>query len=164
VFLAIEGENNLQKLLKLALLVIVALPGSTSLLSAMAQSERLRFDTPTEVNGIEVVCTGIGREVRENPAWNEYALKVEVAGEQSQFLGNVEIAVQRDGESVIDLVCGGPWILAQLEAGAYNVTATFEGTSRSGAISIAPNEQSRLVIQIPVAAGAVSEERMNSPN
>ncbi len=131
--------------------------------SAMEQAERLRFDTPTEINGIELVCTGIGREVRENPAWNEYALKVEVAGEQGQFLGNVEITVQRDGASIVELVCGGPWILAQLDSGTYNVTASFEGVSRSGDANVTPNSQAQLVLRIPVAAGEVSPERSATP-
>lgn len=130
---------------------------------AMAQAQRLPFDTPTEVNGIELVCTGIGREIRENPEWNAYALRIEVAGEQGQFLGNVEIGFLRNGESVVELVCGGPWILAQLEPGTYNVTASFEGASRTGAVNVVPNGQARLVLQIPVAAGAVSAERTNSP-
>lgn len=131
--------------------------------SAMAQAERLRFDTPTELNGVEFVCTGIGREVRDDPAWNEYALKVEVAGEQGQFLGNVEFEIQRNGEIVVELICGGPWMLAQLETGTYNVTASFEGVSRSGTVNIVANDQTRLVFQIPVAAGAVSPERTTSP-
>lgn len=147
----------------LSLPFIAAALWTTPFGPAMAQAERLRFDTPTEINGIELVCTGIGREVREDPAWNAYALKVEVAGEQGQFLGNVEVSVQRDSESVVELVCGGPWVLAQLEPGAYTVTATFEGTSRSGAANVAPSGQTRLVLRIPAAAGAVSAERAASP-
>lgn len=147
----------------LGLSFIAAALWTTPFGPAMAQAERLRFDTPTEMNGIELVCTGIGRDVRENPAWNAYALKVEVAGEQGQYLGNVQIAVERDSESVVELVCGGPWILAQLEPGAYTVTATFEGTSRSGAAVVAASGQTQLVLRIPADAGAVSSERAPSP-
>ena len=143
--------------------VVTATLFAVPIASAMTQTERLRFDTPTELNGIELVCTGIGREVRENPAWNAYALKVEVAGEQGQFLGNVEMEVRRDGESFLQLVCGGPWVFAQLEPGTYNITASFEGASRTGVVSVMPNGQTQIVLQIPIAAGAVSAERTNSP-
>jgi len=114
---------------------------ATPFVPAMAQAERLGFDTRSVINGVELVCTGIGREVRDDPAWDAYALKVEVAGAEGQFLGNVEIALERDGNRVVELVCGGPWILAQLEPGAYTVTSTFEGTSRSGAANVAPSGQ-----------------------
>jgi len=147
----------------LGLSFVAAALVATSFGPAMAQAERLGFDTPTEINGIELVCTGVGSEVRADPAWDAYALKIEVAGPEGQFLGNIEIAVEHDSASVVELVCGGPWILAQLEPGAYTVTATFEGTSKSGAANVAPSGQTRLVLQIPAAAGTVSTERSASP-
>ena len=147
----------------LDLSLIAAVLSASPFGPAMAQAERLRFDTPTVMNGIELVCTGIGREVRADPAWEAYALKIEVAGAEGQFLGNVEIAVERDSESVVELVCGGPWILAQLEPGAYTVTATFEGASRSAAANVPPSGQTQLVLRFPAAAGAVSPERTPSP-
>ena len=142
---------------------VVVMLCAAPLVSAWAQAERLRFDTPTQINGIELVCTGIGREVREDPAWDAYALKIEVAGEQGQFLGNVEIVVQREEESIVEIVCGGPWILAQLEPGSYNVSASYGEESRTGAANVVPNEQTRLVLQIPGAAGEVSAERASFP-
>ncbi len=136
-------------------------PGS----AAMEQTERLRFDMPTTLNGVELVCTGIGREVRENPAWAAYPLKVEVAGASGQFLGNVEIAIEQDGEHVVSLVCGGPWILARLEPGDYTVNAGFEGAVRSGNAAVPANGQTRLVMIFPdgASSGAVSTERSASP-
>ena len=129
----------------------------------LAQAERLRFDTPTTVNNVEVVCTGIGLSSRQDPRWGAYPLKVEVAGADGQYLGNVRIAFERAGQGVAELACGGPWILARLEPGSYSVTAAIDGASTSSSVNVPATGQARLILRFPEVGGAVSPEHEPSP-
>jgi hypothetical protein len=128
-----------------------------------AGQERLSFDQPQQVSGIEFVCTGIGSSSRADPRWASYPLRVEVAGADGQFLGNVEIAVERDGAALARVICGGPWILARLDAGAYSVTAGFEGLTTSGDVNVPASGQGRLILRFPESGGAVSPEHVPAP-
>jgi len=130
---------------------------------AMAQ-ERVPFDRPTPVGGIEVVCTGIGSTARSDPRWQAYPLKVEVAGADGQFLANVAVAFERDGQTLVRVSCGGPWVLARLSPGAYTISATFEGLSTSERVNVPMEGQGRVILRFPQSGGAVSPEHEVSPN
>lgn len=143
----------------LVLFVLVGLQVSPS-----AAQGRLDLDRPTQAGGMQVVCTGIGSTAREDPRWEDYPLRVEVAGADGQFLGNVEIAFERDGQSLIRVSCGGPWVLARLGPGSYTVTATYEGRSTSSPVNVPGEGQGRLILRFPEAGGAVSPEHTPSPN
>jgi hypothetical protein len=139
---------------------LVALCALTS--AAMAADDesavRLPYDTPTMVEGIETVCTGIGQDARSDPRWNAYPLKVVLAGEGGQYLGAARLNVAAQGESIMDVSCGGPWVLFKLEPGRYAVTATINGnTARSTAFVLATG-QGRIVLRFPSVGGAVSAE------
>jgi hypothetical protein len=121
--------------------------------------ESLALDTPTRISGVDVVCTGIASNTRDDPSWAPYPLKIEVTGRNGQYLANVRIVIQRDGAQIVDLVCGGPWILARLDAGEYTVTATFGDATASGIADVPSTGQSRLVLWFPEADGAVSPQR-----
>ena len=41
--------------------------------------------TPSMVDGVEIVCTGIGQDARSDPRWNAYPLKVVLAGESGNI-------------------------------------------------------------------------------
>ncbi len=143
-----------------ALLVLFA---GSSALPASAQ-DRVPFDRATPVSGIEVVCTGIGSGARDDPRWQAYPLRVEVAGANGQFLGNVSVAFERDGQTLVRVACGGPWVLARLSPGAYTVTASFEGQSASSPVNVPIEGQGRLILRFPESGGAVSPEHEASPN
>ena len=143
-----------------ALLVLFA---GASAMPAAAQ-DRVPFDRPTPVSGIEVVCTGIGSGAREDPRWQAYPLKVEVAGANGQFLGNVSVAFEQDGQTLVRVACGGPWVLARLSPGTYTFTASFEGQSTSSSVNVPMEGQGRLILRFPESGGAVSPEHEASPN
>jgi len=159
--LVIGSLNDMtRKALTPATLVLLT---GISAVPASAQ-DRVPFDRPTPVSGIEVVCTGIGSSVREDPRWQAYPLKVEVAGANGQFLGNVSVAFERDGQTLVRVACGGPWVLARLSPGAYIVTASFEGQSTSSTVNVPLEWQGRLILRFPEFGGAVSPEHEPSPN
>jgi hypothetical protein len=136
--------------------VVIAAP-------ALAQPARLPYDAPTSINGVEVACTGIGVTARNDPRWNEFPLKIEVTGAEGQFLGNVAIVIERAQEPIVELTCGGPWIMARLEPGPYSATATFEGTNATGTVNVPAAGQARLILRFPEMGGAVSPEHVPSP-
>ena len=111
------------------------------------------LDTPTEIAGIETVCTGIGLESRQDPRWAAYSLKVEVAGKGGQYLGDVHVAVSKDGRKVVDAMCGGPWVLFKIPAGKYQVTATVEGQTASSPAYALTGNQGRIILRFPETGG-----------
>jgi hypothetical protein len=126
-----------------------------STVPASAQ-DRLPYDRPTPVSGIEVVCTGIGSSVRADPRWETYPLKVEVAGADGQFLGNVSVAIEQDDQTLVRVSCGGPWVLARLGPGAYTITASFEEQSTSSTVNVPLEGQGRLILRFPESGGSVT--------
>jgi hypothetical protein len=121
-------------------------------------SVRLPYDTPTTVEGVETVCTGIGQDARSDPRWNAYPLKVVLAGEGGQYLGEARLNVAAEGESMMDVRCGGPWILFKLEPGRYVVTATINGNTAKSTAFVSATGQGRIVLRFPSVGGAVSPE------
>ena len=82
-----------------------------------AQPANLAMDTPTRIAGIESVCTGVGLDARDNPLWNSYALKVEIAGGGGRYLGDERVTLRQGGKELLSLICAGPWILFSTSRG-----------------------------------------------
>jgi hypothetical protein len=122
------------------------------------EAVRLPFDTPTMIDGVETVCTGIGQDSRVDPRWNAYPLKVVLAGEGGQYLGEAQVNVAAEGETKMDVRCGGPWILLKLEPGRYTVTAAINGNTAKSTAYVASTGQGRIVLRFPTVGGAISAE------
>jgi hypothetical protein len=122
---------------------------------SQAAVEPLSFDTPTEVGGVEVVCTGIGLEAREDARWSRYPLKVEIAGKGGQYLGDVHLALTRNGQNVLTVTCGGPRVLFRLPAARYQVDATAEGKTVSSSANVPATGQGRIILRFPELGGAL---------
>ena len=121
------------------------------------------FDIPVTIDGVEIVCTGVGLEARGEPRWAAYPLKVEFAGKGGQYLGNVHIAVSKDGKGVVEADCGGPWMLFKLPAGRYQAQATIEGQTSSSAAYVPATGQGRIILRFPQLGGAL-ESSLNGPH
>lgn len=52
-------------------------------------------DKPVKNADIEAVCTGVGLEARQNPAWASYPLKIEVTGRGGQYLGDARLILSQ---------------------------------------------------------------------
>lgn len=133
-------------------------------MAADDESVRLPYDTPVMVEGVETVCTGIGQDARSDPSWNAYPLKVVLAGESGQYLGAARLNVPAEGESMMDVNCGGPWVLFKLEPGRYSVTATLNGNTAKSTAFVSATGQGRIVLRFPSLGGTVSPEHQPAAN
>jgi hypothetical protein len=112
-------------------------------------------DTPTKVGDMVAVCTGVGVDARQNPAWTDYPLKIEVAGRGGQYLGDIRLTLTQNGNMLATLFCGGPWILLRLPPGRYNVAVETEGKTVSSAAFVPITGQGRVILRFPELRGAV---------
>lgn len=114
----------------------------------------LSLDTPTAVNGVDVVCTGIGRAIRDDPRWAAYPVRVEVSNARSEYLLSADLVVRdKGGRSLVNVHCDAPWLLLRPSPGAYRVEAKVPGVaaSRSAPFSPPSKGQIRVVLQFPDA-------------
>src|SRR5690349_18356776 len=66
-------------------------------------SESLSPDMPTQVNGIDVVCTGVSLDARQDPRWSTYALKIEFAGPGGQYIGDEVVSVRHGDTEILNV-------------------------------------------------------------
>jgi hypothetical protein len=113
-------------------------------------------DTPTTVNGVEMVCTGVG-SAKDDPRWSAYPVKIVLATTGGANLANAHVSLLKGGQEVAGTDCDAPWILFKPPAGSYTATASLIGgggvaksasftTSGSGA-------QKEITLQFSPAAG-----------
>ena len=85
-------------------------------------------DTPTTINGVEVVCTGVG-SAKDDPRWSAYPVKIVLATTGGANLANAHVSLSRNGKEVAATDCDAPWILFRPRAGSYTATASLIGGS-----------------------------------
>ncbi len=109
----------------------------------------LPADEPAEVNGVKLACTGVGDDAKKDPRWRAYAMRMEFANAQAEYVSDVVVSVTKDGEALFKVRCDSPWVLADLEAGKYEVVATFDGNTKTQKFSAPKAGQTRLVVRFP---------------
>lgn len=82
-------------------------------------------DTPTTINGVETVCTGVG-SAKDDPRWAAYPVKIVLATTGGANLANAHVSLSQGGKDVAGLDCNAPWILFKPAAGSYTATATLK--------------------------------------
>jgi len=98
-------------------------------LASFAMDEALAVqDTPTTINGVEAVCTGVG-SAKDDPRWSAYPVKIVLATTGGANLANAHVSLSKDGKEVAGLDCDAPWILFKPPAGSYTATASLIGGS-----------------------------------
>jgi hypothetical protein len=120
--------------------------------AGMAQSPALDEGQPMMINGIESVCTGTTSDVREDPRWRAYSLRLEFAGKDGQYLGDETVNVSGNGHSV-SVHCDGPWVLMKLPSGSYKVSADV---AEAGHKDVTVHAPGRVVVRFPNAGGEVA--------
>jgi hypothetical protein len=128
--------------------------------AAMAQPQALPPDRPVQMGGVEVVCTGVGLDARQNPHWIAYSLRVEIAGAGGRYLGDAQIDLRKDGASLLSVRCDGPWLLFRLAPGRYQVDAVLNGQTVSSAAFVPATGQGRIILRF-VERSAVASYPMN---
>ena len=119
--------------------------------AVLAQSPALDDGQPMMVNGVETVCTGTTTDVRDDPRWQAYSLRLEFAGKDGQYLGDETVNVTGNGHSV-SVHCGGPWVLMKLPSGSYKVSADV---AEAGHKDVTVHAPGRVIVRFPKAGGEV---------
>jgi len=142
--------------MKFSSLIMSAIVGVFAAGPSMAGGyQRLPDDEAATVGGVDVACTGVGDEAKENPRWREYSIRLEFAGGERQYLADLDVAItSANGEELLAVHCGGPWLLVNLAPGKYRVRAQFEHRLTKTAAFTAPAQgQKRIVVAFPEIVG-----------
>lgn len=125
---------------------------------APMSAQVLPLDTPTDVNGVETVCTGIDSDSRNDPRWLQYPLRLEFAAGNRAYIADESVSIMGEG-AALAVHCQGPWVLAKLPPGSYSVVASVGGTTKNAKVNVPRTGQSRVVIHFPeVPAGEAADE------
>ena len=120
-------------------------------------------DTPTNINGVDTVCTGVG-SAKDDPRWKAYPVKIVLATTGGADLANAHVTLSKGGQQVVATDCDAPWVLFQAPAGQYTATATLNGgsgQSNSASFSTSGSGQKTVTILFRVPSGppSVSDRR-----
>jgi hypothetical protein len=85
-------------------------------------------DTPTSINGVDTVCTGVG-SAKDDPRWKAYPVKIVLATTGGADLANAHITLAKGGQTLVETDCDAPWFLFKAPPGQYTATATLIGGS-----------------------------------
>ena len=112
-------------------------------------------DTPTTMNGVESVCTGVG-SAKDDPRWAAYPVKIVLATAGGADLANAHITLNKGSQVLMQTECDAPWILLKAASGSYTATATLiggSGQSHSANFTIGSGAQKEITITFarPVA-------------
>lgn len=104
-------------------------------------------------DGVEYACTGIA-ESRSDPRWERYPLKLVFAAASGDFLANVRVKVEdASGNVALQAECDAPWLVADLPAGRYDVTATAAGGfTETASVQVTRGKQVETTLHYPDAA------------
>ncbi len=121
--------------------------------------------TPTDVNGVEMVCTGIDSDTRNDPRWSAYSLRLEFAAGNRAYIADEQVTITgAKGAAMLAVHCEAPWVLAKLAPGKYSVTATIPGgVSKHAAVSVPRTGHARVVLHFPEVPAAESEQPAAAP-
>jgi len=133
----------------------VAIATVTACATARADdANTIPADQPTDVNGYEVACSGVGDEARTDPRWPAFAVKIEFANRDAEYLSDIDVSVaDAAGKALFRVRCETPWLLAKLPAGKYTVAGTYEGITKTAKLTAPATGQARVVVRFPEIAG-----------
>jgi hypothetical protein len=134
----------------LAVLTIAA-----AALPAKADPTEVNLNDETTIGGIGVACTGVGQS-RDQPQWRTYPVKLVFADPKGLLLADVTVSVtDAKGAQVLQMHCGGPWVLMKLPAGkSFKVEARLSqpGTApRTNSVRAPAHGQATVVFTFPDA-------------
>lgn len=133
-----------------ALVVGLALP------SAAQDPERCLIITYDYVSECRAVSGGFGKSQRDamRGLEDQFDLKLVFALEDGgQYVGDVSVLITKGGETMLDVVSKGPWFMADLPPGTYDVTATYEGVTNSATVTVGDTMTTKIMKWDPKAVG-----------
>lgn len=123
--------NLLQRIAALSIAFSTSGIGVALAANAAMTDHQIPIDQGT-YRGTPWLSDGVGESAREQlmNADDDYNLKLEFAVAEGHYLGDVAVSINTpDGEPVLRAFSPGPWLMAKLPAGRYEVDANgFEKT------------------------------------
>lgn len=89
--------------------------------------------------GVSYASGGVGIDSIERltALSGNFNLKLIFAMKSGDYVSNVKVAISdARGNTLLDTVSDGPWLLAKLAAGSYQVTATYAGKTEKRSIAL----------------------------
>ena len=131
------------------LFLIGTVTGFSALVTLAATQALAVQDTPTSINGVDTVCTGVG-SAKDDPRWAAYPVKIVLATNGGANLANAHVSLSKGGKEIAGLDCDAPWILMHpAAAGSYSATATLiggSGQSHSASFTTSGSGQKEITI------------------
>jgi len=82
-------------------------------------------------------CSGVGADEREAAEMVPHNVRVIYAQADGHYLGEVDTRLtDAAGNEVLAVHCPGPWVLLNLPAGRYEITATLRGVTQTRKIAV----------------------------
>jgi len=136
----------------LALAVVLALSATGIIVAPPVLSIDLAALPPEEIRGnISYVTGGVGEDEaaalkRASAAYPLQLQFVQKAWPRDEFLADVNVRIRDHSKSVLlDTVSRGPFLLAKLPAGTYQVEAEHEGVVKRQTVAIRAGKHERAV-------------------
>jgi len=141
--------------MRLFLMAVTAAGFAFATVLMMADEAAAVQDTPTDINGVQAVCTGVG-SAKDDPRWKDYPVKIVLANADGANLANAHISLISNNKEVAALDCDAPWILFKPPAGNYTATASLIGGTRSAhaSFSAPASGQKEVTLTFPRAMPA----------
>jgi hypothetical protein len=118
---------------------------------------------PTDLHGIQAVCTGVDEDSRKDPRWAAYPLKLEFAAKNGEYLAFAQVTVKdAKGQMVLSVRCPGAWLLLGLPPGEYKaMVAVPDAPPQTVTVAVPKSGQKSMVLHFPKPpdGGDVSPER-----
>jgi hypothetical protein len=99
-------------------------------------------DSSGTQNGVSFVSGGVGADSQERlqALEKDFDLKLVFTLIEGNYVSDVGVTVKdASGKAMIEHVTSGPFFMAKLPAGTYNVTATYKGQSQTRKVSVRSN-------------------------
>jgi hypothetical protein len=125
--------NNMQ--LRIFLLVLAAFISAVMGAQGQAAEEQIRSS-----GQVKFVSGGVGEDsdARMQSLGKDFNLRLLFAAKDGHYLADIAVTItDASGAKVLDAVSEGPWLLAKLVPGAYQITATYAEKSFTRATTIA---------------------------
>jgi hypothetical protein len=113
--------------------LITTVTAFSALVTLMASQALAVQDTPTTINGVDTVCTGVGSG-KDDPRWKAYPVKIVLATTGGADLANAHITLSKGGQTLVETDCDAPWVLFKAPPGKYTATL-IGGSGQSHSVS-----------------------------
>lgn len=83
------------------------------------------------------LCGGVSEDQRAEEEAFPHTLKLVYAQPDGHFLADVATRIEDSaGNVIIETTCAGPWLLANLADGQYQIVSTFQGETKTTTVSV----------------------------